>query len=398
MNALVAHYHELGLKGRNRQFFEAALIRNIRRALRGSGYKRIRGGFGRVMVDFFDIPNPQLQRAAEQVARVFGVAYVGVGHRVHPDMDEISAVALEMMTGAPFDSFSVRARRTYSTLGKTSNQINVEVGQLIKDATGGRVDLKNADATAWIELFGSTGIVYRERLAGPGGLPVGVSGKMIAMVSGGIDSPVAAWLMAKRGVEVELLHFHGQPYTDPSSVRQVSELAEVLTKYQLRTVLHLVPIGDAQRAIVTHAPAPLRMVLYRRLMLRITAELASRQEADAIITGDSLGQVASQTIHNIRTIDAAQPEIQVVRPLIGLDKQEIVDLATKIGTYEISTRSYQDCCVLFAPRAPATRTAASDAAKAEEGLEMSELVGKALAAIETRVIELPTAATATPTD
>ncbi|MEA2487200.1 MAG: tRNA uracil 4-sulfurtransferase [Actinomycetota bacterium] len=389
MNALVAHYHELGLKGRNREFFEKALIRNVRRALRGAGYKRIRGGFGRVMVDFFDVPEPELQAAAEQVARIFGVAYVGLGTRVTPDMEEIATIALQMMTEAPFDSFRVRARRTYSTFEQSSNAINVEVGQRIKDATGGRVDLKNADATAWIELFGNTGIVYRTRLTGPGGLPVGVSGKMIAMISGGIDSPVAAWLMAKRGAEVELVHFHGQPFTDPSSVRQVSELAEVLTRYQLRTVLHLVPIGDAQRAIVTHAPAPLRMVLYRRLMLRIAGELASRQEADAVITGDSLGQVASQTIQNIRTIDDAEPGIQMLRPLIGFDKQEIVDRAMKIGTYEISTRNYQDCCVLFAPRSPATRTRPSDAATAEQDLDVSELVGKALAAVETRVIELP---------
>lgn len=389
MNALVVHYHELGLKGRNREFFESALTRNIRRALRGTGYKRIRGGFGRVMVDYFDVSGRQLHDAAEQVARVFGVAYVGLGTRVQPEMEQIATAALELMTAEPFESFRVRARRTYSTCRHSSGEINVEVGQRIKDATNGRVDLKNADATAWIELFGSTGIVYRVRITGPGGLPVGVSGKMLALISGGIDSPVAAWLMAKRGVDVELVHFHGQPFTDPSSVRQVAELAEALSRYQLRTALYLVPIGDAQRQIVTHAPAPLRMVLYRRLMLRIAGELAARQDAQAIVTGDSLGQVASQTIQNIRTIDAAEPATHVVRPLIGFDKQEIVDLAHRIGTYDISARSYQDCCVLFAPRSPATRTHPQEVEDAEAGLDMPELIGKALASIETRVVELP---------
>jgi thiamine biosynthesis protein ThiI len=221
-----------------------------------------------------------------------------------------------------------------------------------------------------------------------GGLPVGVSGKMLALMSGGIDSPVAVWRMAKRGADVELAHFHGQPFTDPSSVRQASELAEVLARYQLRAVLHLIPLGDAQREIVTHAPASLRVVLYRRVMLRIATALANELGAQALITGDSLGQVASQTVENIRTVGAAVPDIEVFRPLIGMDKQEIIDLATSIGTYEISTRKYQDCCVLFEPRSPATKATAEVAVHAEAELDMDALVGKALAGLETRVVEL----------
>jgi thiamine biosynthesis protein ThiI len=292
------------------------------------------------------------------------------------------------MQAEPFDSFAVRARRTYSSFDVKSNEINAVVGRRIKDATGGRVDLGNPGATAWIELFGDAGVVYRHRLKGVGGLPVGVSGRMLALMSGGIDSPVAAWRMAKRGAEVELLHFHGQPYTDPSSVRQAVELAEALARYQLRAVLHLVPLGDAQREIVTHAPASLRVILYRRVMLRIAAALAAERKAQALITGDSLGQVASQTVENIRTVAAAAPQIEVFRPLIGMDKQEIVDLATAIGTYEISTRKYQDCCVLFEPRSPATRANPRQAEHAERDLDMDALVGKALAGLETRELEI----------
>ncbi len=387
MDALVAHYHEIGLKGRNRDFFEKTLTRNLRRALRATGYSRIRHAFGRVLVDFSE--GALVDEAAERAARVFGVAYVGAGRRVNPDLGEIGEVALELAQAEPFDAFRVRARRSHSSVETSSGEINIAVGQKIKDATGGRVDLKHADATLWIELFGKSAIVYRKRVEGPGGLPAGVSGRMLTLLSGGIDSPVAAWRMARRGAEVEMVHFHGQPFTDPSSIRQAIDLAEVLTRYQLRTAVHLIPLADIQREIVTHAPSHLRVVLYRRMMMRIAVELAKEREAKALITGDSLGQVASQTIENIATVDAAIADIQVMRPLIGMDKQEIVDEATQIGTYEISTRRYQDCCVLFEPRAPATRSDASHADAAEAELDLDALVGKALAGIETRVLELP---------
>jgi tRNA uracil 4-sulfurtransferase len=386
VKALVVHYHELGLKGRNRDFFERTLAQNLKRALRGTGYSKLRRGFGRIVVDFE--PDARFDLAAERAARVFGVAYVGAGRRVEPELEAIGDVALELMTAEPFESFRVRSRRTHSTCTHKSKEIQEVVGARIKEATGGRVDLRNADATAWVELFAGAGIVYRKRLRGPGGLPVGTSGRMLALLSGGIDSPVAAWRIALRGATVELVHFHGQPFTDPSSTRQAAELAQVLARYQMRAVLHLVPLADLQREIVTHAPASLRVVLYRRMMMRIAARLAADLEAQALVTGDSLGQVASQTIENIRTVDAAVPGVEVLRPLIGMDKQEIVDLATRIGTYEISTRKHQDCCVLFEPRSPATKTHPEQAERAESELDVDTLVGKALSGIETRVFEL----------
>ena len=387
MDALVAHYHEVGLKGRNRDFFEEALARNLKRALRATGYRRVRRRFGRLVVDFE--PDALTDEAVERVARVFGIAYVGLGRRVAPDMDAIGAAALELMTAAPFESFAVRARRSYSSMESSSRDINVDIGQRIVDATGARVDLSNPDTTLHIELFGDSCVVYRTRVTGPGGLPVGTSGKMLALLSGGIDSPVAAWRIMRRGAEVELVHFHGQPYTDRSSTRQATELAEVLTRYQLATTLHLVPLADAQREIVTHAPADLRVVLYRRAMLRIAAALADERAARAIVTGDSLGQVASQTVENLQAIEAAVPTSQVIRPLIGMDKVEIIADARAIGTYDISTRKHQDCCVLFEPRSPTTHTdpGACDAAEAE--LDMGAIVGKALAGLETSRIELP---------
>jgi thiamine biosynthesis protein ThiI len=387
MDALVAHYHEVGLKGRNRGFFEDTLARNLKRAVRGTGYQRLWRGFGRIHIGFHS--DAVVEEAAVRAARVFGVAFVGAGHRAAPDLDSLGTMAVEIMKSEPFESFAVRARRSYSVLDVSSQEINNTIGQLIKDATGARVDLKRPDATLWIELFGKQAVVYRRRLEGPGGLPAGVSGRMLVLLSGGIDSPVAAWRMGRRGAEVELIHFHGHPFTDPSSIRQASDLAEMLTRYHLRLVLHLIPLADAQREIVTHAPASLRVVLYRRAMMRIAAALGAERGAQALVTGDSLGQVASQTIENLRTVDAVVPETNVLRPLIGFDKQEIIDAAKTIGTYEISARRYQDCCILFGPRSPATRATVEQADAAEEPLDLNALVGKALAGIETRVFELP---------
>jgi thiamine biosynthesis protein ThiI len=386
LDALVAHYHEIGLKGRNREYFEEALARNIRRALRGTGYARLKRGFGRILVQFHD--DALLEAAGERVARVFGVAYLGVGRQVRPELEAIGGAALELMRAEPFESFAIRARRSYSTLATSSQQINIAVGRLVQEATGRPVDLTTPAATAWIELFGSDGIVYRKRLRGPGGLPAGVSGRMLALLSGGIDSPVAAWRMGLRGAEVELVHFHGQPFTDPSSVRQAEDIARVLARWHLKCVLHIVPLADAQREIVMNAPPNLRVVLYRRTMMRIAAQLATERKAAAVVTGDSLGQVASQTIDNIKTVDAAVPGLEVLRPLIGMDKQEIVLAAQKIGTYSVSTRRYQDCCVLFQPRSPATSAKPHQAAAAESDIDLDALVGKSLAGIEMRELEL----------
>jgi tRNA uracil 4-sulfurtransferase len=387
VNALVAHYHEVGLKGRNREFFEHALARNLRRALRGTGYKRLRHVFGRMIIDFH--PDNAFEEASTRAARVFGVANIGAGKLVSADMNDIVETAQEMMLAEPFESFSVRARRTYSTMPNKSAEINSVVGQAIKDRFRARVDLGHPDATLHVELFGNSGIVYRDRRRGPGGLPVGVSGRMMALLSGGIDSPVAAWRMMRRGAEVELVHFHGQPFTDPSSVRQVTELSRGLALFQLKVVLHLIPLGDIQQAIAIGAPAPLRTILYRRAMIRLAGLLARDREALAVVTGDSLGQVASQTMHNLRTIDAASSGVPVYRPLIGMDKMEIIDSARAIGTLDTSTTQYQDCCVLFEPRSPATRSFEDQTAAAEAPLELDELIDKALASIETLELELP---------
>lgn len=387
MDALVVHHHELGLKGKNRDFFEEVLARNIRATLAGSGYSRLRRGMGRITVEFSG-GGPMAESAA-RVARLFGVAFVGIARRIDPDMKAMKDVGLEMLQSAPFERFRVQARRTHSNFPERSQVIHDRVGRHLQEATSGTVDLKHADATIWIELFGQHGYVYRDRIEGAGGLPSGTSGKMICLLSGGIDSPVAAWRMARRGARVELLHFHGQPYTDPSSARQAQDLAERFNAYHVETTLHLVPLGDTQREIVMNCPSDLRVILYRRMMMRIAAKLARRREAKALITGDALGQVASQTIENLHAVDAAVPGVPIMRPLVGMTKQEIIDTAKQIETYEISTRKHQDCCVLFEPRSPATRARVKDVEKAESLVDTDELAEKSLTGLETRRLALP---------
>lgn len=382
---IVAHYHEVGLKGRNRDFFERRLARNIGASLAGTGAGGVRPISGRILIG---LPaGHDLDAVAGRLARVFGLSGFSPAIEAEPRMESLVDVALRLARAGPFASFRVRARRGNSSFPESSQRVNEVVGQAIKDATGARVDLSHAEWTCHIELVERRAFLYIHRYEGPGGLPVGVSGTVVALVSGGIDSPVAAWEIAKRGADVRLVHFHGQPYTDPSSVRQVTRLAERLGPWLLGTRLLLVPFGDVQAEIVTSAPQELRVVLYRRFMMRIAESLAEREGAEALVTGESLGQVASQTLPNILAVNAAVGRLPVLRPLIGRDKIEIEALARRIGTYEISTEPYQDCCVLFVPRRVTTRAQLADLEAAEARLDVAALVEKALA--NATVIDLP---------
>jgi thiamine biosynthesis protein ThiI len=386
VQAIVAHYHEVGLKKRNRGFFEDTLVRNLKRALKGTGYRRVRIHAGRVIVDF--LPNHRLEEAMVRSTSVFGIANVGAGLLVEAYLEDIVQAALRLMSPPDYASFSVRSRRAYTRIPHTSGELNTIAGRAIQDKTGARVDLSAPDATLYIEIFGRSCLVYRDRRPGPGGLPIGVSGRFLGLLSGGIDSPVAAWRMMRRGSEVELVHFHAYPYTDSSSIAQATELARALTRYQPLVLLHLIPLGDLQREIVIGSRDPLRILLYRRMMLRLASLLATERSAAALVTGDSLGQVASQTIESIGAADAAVPEQRVYRPLIGMDKQEIMSTARSIGTLDISTRNHQDCCVLFEPHSVVTRPSPTEAADAEAGLDIDALAGKALAGRETRIFQL----------
>jgi thiamine biosynthesis protein ThiI len=387
-HAVVVHYHEIGLKGRNRGFFERQLVTNLERGLRGCRHDGVEVLNGRLLVHSDDAPGEDL---LARIAKTYGVAFFAPCLVTGANIADMTNAALALLEACAFETFAIAARRATKELPLTSRQINIELGAAVQAARGAAVDLSAPDVTVHVEVVGRRAFVYVRRCDGPGGLPVGSSGKVVSLLSGGIDSPVATFRILKRGAKAILCHFHSAPFTDRSSARKASELARAIADRQGTTTLYLVPLGDAQQQIVVVAPPELRVVLYRRLMMRVAAEVARREGAKALVTGDSLGQVASQTLENIGCVDDAAT-LPVLRPLIGVDKQEIVAEARTLGTYETSILPFEDCCSLFVPRSPATRASIDDCRAAEEGLDMDALVSSCFAGAEVeRVVAEPAA-------
>jgi tRNA uracil 4-sulfurtransferase len=378
-HAVVVHYNEIGLKGRNRGQFEGALVRNLERALAGRGQVEVMSG--RMLVH---LPGPPDPAVTDALRRTFGVAVFAPAVEVEADLETLCRTALRLLVGQPAETFAVAARRSTKELPFTSTDINVAVGDAVRTSLGMKVDLGDPEVTVHIEIVGKRAWVYVDRVPGPGGLPVGVSGRVMSLLSGGIDSPVATWKVLKRGTKASLVHFHSAPFTDRASTRKAIELAEAISSWQGTTRLYMVAFGEAQQRIVVGAPPPLRVVLYRRFMVRVAAALARRERARFLVTGDSLGQVASQTLDNLLCVEDAAP-MPILRPLVGDDKQDIIDLAKTIGTYETSILPYQDCCSLFVPRSPATHASVEECRQAERDLPVDEIVAACVAGAELHV-------------
>ncbi len=380
---VVVHYHEIGLKGRNRGFFERRLVRNLEDSLVGCEHNRVETTTGRLLVHTTDEPGVEL---LERMRHVFGIASYAPVAITSADIPAMTHAALEMLSTRSFATFAIAARRATKELPITSKQINVELGAAVQAAMHKGVNLSSPDVTVRIEVVRTRAFISVDRYEGPGGLPVGVSGKVVSLLSGGIDSPVATYRILRRGAKAILCHFHSAPFTDLSSARKARELAQMISRWQGPTTLYLVPLGAAQQQIVTATPADLRVVLYRRLMARIGVAVASGEGAKALVLGDSLGQVASQTLENIACVDDASV-LPVLRPLVGEDKQAIVTEAKLIGTYETSILPFEDCCSLFVPRSPATKASLAECAAAEQGLDVDELVSSSLAEAEVERVE-----------
>jgi tRNA uracil 4-sulfurtransferase len=379
---LVVHYHEISLKRGNRPLFLRHLRRNIEHALADTGPARLEQLSGRIIVDLEGHPAPELAR--DRVAQVFGVASVTVAYRAPSTLDAMKALLERLLQGRAFASFRITARRAFKTYPMTSVELNRALGAFVLQRMRTRVDLEHAEQEIHVEVLPAETYISLDRVEGPGGLPVGASGTVAALLSGGIDSPVAAWRMMKRGCRVHFVHFHSVPYLPATSQAKARALVERLTAWQYGSRLWLVPFGEIQREVVLSVPPPLRVVVYRRLMLRIAQELARRAGALALVTGESLGQVASQTLENIACIDEAA-SLPILRPLIGMDKLEITATAQRIATFEISIEPDADCCTLFTPRHPATRTTRAEVGAAEALLDLERLVaaGADGAALET---------------
>lgn len=373
----LVHYHEIGLKGRNRATFENRLRVNLDSAVADLTDARCYRISSRLIVPMSSVADAD--ELLDRVAAIPGVSYVGDAFVTARDIGEIEAAALASLADAePGGSFAVEARRSNTDFEMRSHDINVAVGQHVGERTGRRVDLGDPDVKISIEVVQGSTYVYSRRLEGVGGLPVGTAGKVVALLSAGIDSPVAAWRLMKRGAVVVGVHFSGVPHTNDLSVRLATDIGHVLERHEGLGRLYVVPFGDLQREISLKSPPSLRVLLYRRLMLRVAEAIAVREGARALVTGESLGQVASQTLDNIAAVDPAAT-IPVLRPLIGTDKNEIVAEARRLGTYEISIQHHDDCCTLFMPRMPATHATIAEVDLAETDLDLERMVSDAIA-------------------
>jgi thiamine biosynthesis protein ThiI len=375
MTSIVVHYQEIALKGKNRPWFLARLVRNLRQALSDLDVESVRGLMGRIEVVLGPSASPEA--AGERIRRTFGVANFSYAGRTALDLDAIAAAILRDLGQRTCDSFRVSVRRADKRFPLTSPQAEREIGGRIKEARGWRVDLENAELVIHVELLTNDAFYFFGKEKGAGGLPTGTAGRVACLLSGGIDSPVAAHRMMKRGCAVTFVHFHSYPILSRASQEKARELVRLLTTWQQRSRLYLVPFGDIQQQVVLAVPGPMRVVVYRRLMLRIAEQIARLRQAQALVTGDVVGQVASQTLENLAVVGSVAT-LPLFRPLIGMDKDEITAEAQRIGTYPISIIPDQDCCTLFTPRNPLTRARLADIEAAEQALQIDELVGRAV--------------------
>jgi thiamine biosynthesis protein ThiI len=382
-NLYLISFGEIALKGENRPFFERILIQKIKQALRNFENIRVQKTHGRI---YCLVDGPR-EEVIDRLKKVFGIVAISPAHECELNMDSIKAAALSVMKETDYrgKTFKVETRRPNKSFPLKSPDVSREVGaHLLTNLEGLKVDVHHPDIEVEVEIR-ERGFVYCERIPGPGGLPLGCNGRAVLLLSGGIDSPVAGYMMMKRGVEIEPVYFHSFPFTSDRAKEKVIDLCKVLAEYSGRMRLHVVNFTDVLKELGEKGPDELLTILMRRMMVRISQEIAARVGAKALITGESVGQVASQTMEAlIATNEVAK--MPVFRPVIGFDKVEIMDLAKKIGTYDISIEPYADCCTVFVPEHPKTRPELEGVHEAEEKFDIEELTKTGLRDVE--VIEV----------
>lgn len=383
MKVIIVRYSEIHLKGNNKEFFESALISNLKFALRDFKYDFARSNARYVIRNFDELLLPQL---IDTIKNVFGVHSLSVAEEVPSTYEEIQKAALAL---APQQgTFKVNTNRADKRFPMKSMQLSAEIGgDVLENNPRLSVDLHNPQNVINIDIRenGKT-FVFTDIIKAVNGMPVGTGGKAIAMLSGGIDSPVAVYLMAKRGMTIRAVHFHSFPYTSMQARQKVLDLAKIVKKYTLHMTVDVVSFTEIQTEIHEKCPEEYMITIMRRFMMRIAERLAKSNGAGAVITGESLGQVASQTLESITSTNSVAT-IPVFRPLIGFDKDDIIEISEKIGTYETSILPYEDCCTIFLPKRPVTKPRLSTVEKIESVLDVETLVNNALADVETIVIE-----------
>ena len=386
MTSIVVHYQEIALKGKNRPWFLGRLVRNLKRALSDLDVVAVRPLMGRIEIQLG--AGATRETAGERVRRTFGIANYSYARRTVLDLDVIARAILDDLRDRTCSSFRVSVRRADKRFPMTSPQVEREVGGRIKEARGWTVDLDQAELTIHVELLTNEAFYFFGKERGAGGLPTGTAGRVTCLLSGGIDSPVAAHRMMKRGCAASFVHFHSYPILSRASIEKARELVRLLTTWQQRSRLYLVAFGDIQQQVVLAVPGPMRVIVYRRLMLRIAERIGRARGAQGLVTGEVVGQVASQTLENLQVIGSVAT-LPIFRPLIGMDKEEIMEEARRLGSYAISIVPDQDCCTLFTPRNPLTRGRLHLVEAAERALPIDEIVEKAAAGALVEDFEFP---------
>ena len=377
MNVVVIHYSEIGTKGKNRSFFENRLVRNIQKALgeRVDGvYKR----YGVIICDYVG----GIEEISNILKMVPGIANFSFGQKVDLDYGKIKDGAIRILQGNDFGSFRVTCKRSNKNFFKKSDEINIEIGELIREKFGKKVDLDNPNLELFIEIGEKEAFLYCEKFKGLGGLPIGVSGKIITSLSGGIDSPVAAYLMMRRGCNVVPVHFYNNTVSGEATLNKIEKIVKVLGKIQSGIKLYIVRFEKLQKEIIKNVPADKRMIIYRRYMMKILNEIALKESAKGIVTGDSVGQVASQTLENLDLI-FKESKVNVFSPLISMNKEEIIEIARKIKTYDFSILPYDDCCSFMIAKHPETKGKLEEIERSEGEIDNS-LVEEAVEEVDVR--------------
>ncbi len=387
---LIINFEEIYLKGKNQKVFIKQLIRNIKRKLKKFqeylSYTQSYGGSYFIEI-IKEIPNNILEEIVYKVKNTPGITGFYVADTCGITMDEIIEKALEHTRKHidEFESFAVISKRINKGVNFNSMDIGRQVGSAINEVLGKKVNLTTPDFKLYIKVRGKYTVIYSKIIKGIGGLPVGTSGKAIAMLSGGIDSPVSTFMAMNRGLHITAAHFHSVPKTSPQSIEKVKMLVKKLTDYQGEIKLLLIPVLEIQEAIAKHTDSRLRLILLRRIMLKIGEKIADNERAKALVTGDSLGQVASQTLENMKATEAAT-DMLVIRPLVALDKKYIIEKANEIGTYEISILPHDDACALFTPKSPETKAQLKYVEEQCRKLDVEELITNAINKMEFVII------------
>lgn len=373
---------EVALKGLNRKYFEDKLIKNVRRVTREYEIERIYKEQGKIYIEANKVDFPEI---IEKVKNIFGIVYISPCVRTEKDMEVIKEASIDFIGNRleeePFETFKVSTNRSDKRFPFKSPEISREMGGVILSNFGNiGVDVHNPDIFLNIDIK-EHAYIYIDKIKAHGGLPVGTNGKGLLLLSGGIDSPVAGFMMAKRGVEISCVHYHSYPFTSERAEEKVKNLAKILSTFTGKLKIHSVNILPIQKEINKNCPETEMTILSRRFMMRIAEKISMENEYNALITGENLGQVASQTIYGLNVTNSSTNMV-VLRPLVGMDKVDIVDISKEIGTYETSILPFEDCCTVFLPKHPVTRPKVEDIEESEKVLDVEGLVNKAIEDME----------------